>query len=71
VVAVGVEVVQTRTIGPPSRWCAASSDAMFLALTWHMHYRKQEGRWLISVQRLDWQFLTPLDAGWVKVPMAV
>jgi hypothetical protein len=35
-----------------------TGEAMFLALTWHMHYRKQDGRLLISVQRLDWQFLT-------------
>jgi hypothetical protein len=35
-----------------------------------MHYRKTGGRWLISGQRLDWQFLTPYDSGWVKTPMA-
>ena len=45
--------------------------AMFLALTWDMHYRKTGGRWLISGQRLDWQFLTPYDSGWVKTPMAM
>lgn len=44
---------------------------MFLALTWDMRYRKDGGRWLITHQRLDWQFLTPDAAGWVKVPMAV
>jgi hypothetical protein len=32
---------------------------MLLALTWDMHYRKTDGHWLISRQRLDWQFLTP------------
>ncbi len=46
-------------------------EAMFLALTWDMRYRKISGRWLISGQRLDWQFLTPYDSGWVKTPMAV
>ena len=51
----------THTIG---------GEAMFLALTWDMHYRKLDGRWLINAQRLDWQFLTPYDAGWVKTPMA-
>ena len=52
----------THTIG---------GQAMFLALTWDMHYRKSGGRWLISGQRLDWQYLTPYDAGWVKMPMAM
>lgn len=51
----------THTIG---------GEPMFLALTWDMRYRNVDGRWLISSQRLDWQFLTPYDTGWVKVPMA-
>jgi hypothetical protein len=51
----------THTIG---------GEAMFLALTWDMHYRKLDGRWLVNAQRLDWQFLTPYDAGWVNTPMA-
>jgi hypothetical protein len=51
----------THTIG---------GEAMFLALTWDMRYRKIAGRWLISEQRLDWQFLTPYQSGWVKTPMA-
>jgi hypothetical protein len=45
----------THTIG---------GQAMFVALTWDM-------RWLISGQRLDWQFLTPYNSGWVKTPMAM
>ena len=52
----------THTIG---------DQAMFLALTWDMRYRKTGERWLISSQRLDWQFLTPYDSGWVKTPMAM
>ena len=52
----------THTIG---------GEAMFLALTWDMHYRKTDGRWLISRQQLDWQFLTPYHSGWVKTPMAM
>ena len=52
----------THTIG---------GEAMFLALTWDMHYRKTGGHWRISNQRLDWQFLTPYRSGWVKTPMAV
>ena len=51
----------THTIG---------GEAMFLALTWDMRYRKTAGRWLISQQRLDWQFLTPYQSGWVKTQMA-
>lgn len=51
----------THTIG---------GEAKFLAVTWDVRYRKPEGRWLISEHRLDWQFLTPYHAGWVKAPMA-
>ena len=52
----------THTIG---------GEAMFLALTWDMSYRKTGEHWRISSQRLDWQFLTPYHSGWVKTPMAV
>lgn len=51
----------THTIG---------GEAMFLANTWDIRYRRLDGRWLIAEQRLDWTFLTPYEAGWVKVPMA-
>jgi ketosteroid isomerase-like protein len=51
----------THTIG---------GEAMFLANTWVIRYRKVDGRWLIADQRLEWKFLTPYGAGWVKVPMA-
>jgi ketosteroid isomerase-like protein len=51
----------THTIG---------GEAMFLANTWNIRYRRQAGRWLVHEHALDWQFLTPLDTGWVKTPMA-
>ncbi len=51
----------THTIG---------GKAMFLANTWNIKYRRSEGRWLVREHILDWQFLTPFDAGWVKTPMA-
>jgi ketosteroid isomerase-like protein len=46
-------------------------DAMFLANTWAIQYRRSVGRWLIHEHILDWQFLTPFHAGWVKTPMAL
>ncbi len=45
-------------------------NAMFLANTWDIGYRRTSGRWLISEHVLRWQFLTPYESGWAKVPMA-
>lgn len=52
----------THTIG---------GQAMFLGLNWDTRYRKTDGHWSITHQRLDFQFLTPYDTGWAKVPMAL
>ena len=62
---------ETGATGQWYMWAhTIGGEAMFLALTWDMRYRKTAGRWLISQQRLDWQFLTPYQSGWVKTPMA-
>ncbi len=44
--------------------------AVFNAATYYDEYRKIDGRWYFTLQKIDFKFLTPYEDGWVKTPFA-
>lgn len=45
--------------------CTVGGEAVWLAATYHDHYRRVDGRWLIAETRIDVSFFTPADRNWV------